>query len=78
MRTDSVCHAMNAYLNMIGELGDGPLLTLPERPLAERMALAAESASAGAADAGPGEEDGEERDEGAAGQSGPKDEAPDD
>lgn len=78
VRTDSVCHAMNAYLNMIGELGDGPLLTLPERPLAERIALAAEATSAGAADAGPAEEDGEESDEAAAGQSGSKDEAPDD
>ncbi|WP_437280349.1 D-glucuronyl C5-epimerase family protein [Sorangium sp. So ce375] len=66
VRTDSVCHAMNAYLNMIGELGDGPLLTLPERPLAERMALAAEAP--GAADAGLSEEEGEE----AAGQSRPK------
>jgi hypothetical protein len=66
VRTDSVCHAMNAYLNIIGELGDGPLVTLPERPLAERMALAAEAP--GAADAGLSEEEGEE----AAGQSRPK------
>lgn len=70
VRTDSVCHAMNAYLNMIGDLGDGPLLTLPERPLAERMALAAE-----AADAGLPEDEGEEA---AAGQSGPKGEDADD
>ncbi|XYI00211.1 D-glucuronyl C5-epimerase family protein [Sorangium sp. So ce1128] len=76
VRTDSVCHAMNAYLNMIGELGDGPLLTLPERPLAERMALAAETASAGAPDAGPSEEDGEGEEP--AGQSGPKGDDPDD
>jgi hypothetical protein len=68
VRTDSVCHAMNAYLNMIGELGDGPLLTLPEPPLAERMALAAEAP--GAADAGLPED--------AAGQSGPKGEDADD
>ncbi|WP_437328075.1 D-glucuronyl C5-epimerase family protein [Sorangium sp. So ce381] len=70
VRTDSVCHAMNAYLNMIGDLGDGPLLTLPERPLAERMALAAE-----AADAGLPEDEGEEA---AAGQSGPKGDDADD
>ncbi|KYG06781.1 terpene cyclase [Sorangium cellulosum] len=76
VRTDSVCHAMNAYLNMFGELGDGPLLTLPERPLAERMALAAEATSAGAADAGVAEEDGEENDDAAAGQSGPKGDDP--
>lgn len=78
VRTDSVCHAMNAYLNMIGELGDGPLLTLPERPLAERMALAAEATSAGAPDAGPSEEDGEDGEEPAAGRSGPKGDDPDD
>ncbi|XXX79313.1 terpene cyclase [Sorangium sp. So ce134] len=78
VRTDSVCHAMNAYLNMIGELGAGPLLALPERPLAERMALAAEAeaASAGAADAGLAEEDDEESDEPAAGQSGPRGDDP--
>ncbi|WP_437735607.1 D-glucuronyl C5-epimerase family protein [Sorangium sp. So ce1335] len=76
VRTDSVCHAMNAYLNMMGELGDGPLLTLPERPLAERMALAGEAT--GAASAELSEEDGEEDDEAAAGQSGPKGEDPDD
>lgn len=80
VRTDSVCHAMNAYLNMMGELGDGPLLTLPERPLAERMALGAEAA--GAASAGLSEEDAEEGaeagDEPAAGQSVPKGEEPDD
>ncbi|WP_437510909.1 D-glucuronyl C5-epimerase family protein [Sorangium sp. So ce1099] len=78
VRTDSVCHAMNAYLNMIGELGDGPLLTLPERPLAERMALAAEATSAGAPDAGPSEDDGEDGEEPAAGRSGPKGDDPDD
>lgn len=70
VRTDSVCHAMNAYLNMIGDLGDGPLLTLPERPLAERMALAAEAAGAGLPE--------DEREEAAAGQSGPKGDDADD
>ncbi|AUX20762.1 prenyltransferase UbiA [Sorangium cellulosum] len=82
VRTDSVCHAMNAYLNVVGELGDGPLLELPERPLAERMALAAEAADAAQA-AGVAEDEREERDEAAAGQpsrgpSGPRGEDPDD
>ncbi|WP_434046077.1 MULTISPECIES: D-glucuronyl C5-epimerase family protein [Sorangium] len=82
VRTDSVCHAMNAYLNMMSELGEGPLLTLPERPLADRMALAAGPGGAEAANAGlaaeDSAEDGEEGDEAAAGQSGPRSEDPDD
>lgn len=57
VRTDSVCHGMNAYLNMIGHLGDGTLLEVPEPPLAERL-----SASAAAAD--PADD---ERDDGPAG-----------
>ena len=56
VRTDSVCHAMNAYLHMIGHLGDGPLIEVPERPLADRLALGAEAATA----QGPADE---ERDE---------------
>lgn len=39
VRTDSVCHAMNAYVNMIEYLGDGPLVEVPEPPLAQRLAL---------------------------------------
>jgi hypothetical protein len=58
VRTDSVCHAMNAYLNLVDHLGEGPLVDLPERPLAQRLGLAGE---------GPGAADGEgaddERDE---------------
>lgn len=38
VRTDSVCHAMNAYVFMIDQLPDGVLVELPERPLAERLA----------------------------------------
>lgn len=57
VRTDSVCHGMNAYLNMIGHLGDGTLLEVPEPPLVERL-----SASAAAADAAD-----DERDDGPAG-----------
>jgi hypothetical protein len=58
VRTDSVCHAMNAYLNMLDHLGGGPLLELPERPLAERLA------------AGLGPSAADERDEGGAGEPG--------
>jgi hypothetical protein len=59
VRTDSVCHAMNAYLNMVGHLGEGALLTLPEPPLAARLHLAGEAAGS-AGEAGPEDE---ERDE---------------
>jgi hypothetical protein len=38
VRTDSVCHAMNAYVFMIDHLPDGVLIELPEPPLAERLA----------------------------------------
>ncbi len=37
VRTDSVCHAMNAYVSMIDQLPDGVLVELPEPPLAERL-----------------------------------------
>jgi hypothetical protein len=37
VRTDSVCHAMNAYVLMIDQLPDGVLVELPEPPLAERL-----------------------------------------
>ncbi|MCC6551833.1 MAG: terpene cyclase [Polyangiaceae bacterium] len=40
VRTDAVCHAMNAYLNVLGRLGGGKLLEVPERPLRERLAQA--------------------------------------
>lgn len=38
VRTDSVCHALNAYVLMIDHLPDGVLIELPEPPLAERLA----------------------------------------
>lgn len=39
VRTDSVCHAMNAYVFMVDHLPDGVLVALPEPPLAERLGL---------------------------------------
>lgn len=41
VRTDSVCHAMNAYVFMIDHLPDGVLVELPEPPLAERIEFVA-------------------------------------
>ncbi len=32
VRTDSVCHAVNAYLGIIDDLADGLLLSIPEEP----------------------------------------------
>ena len=32
VRTDSVCHALNAYVSIINDLEDGTLLTIPEEP----------------------------------------------
>jgi hypothetical protein len=40
VRTDSVCHAMNAYLNMLDYLGEGTLVHIPEPPLARALSLA--------------------------------------
>ncbi len=37
VRTDSVCHAMNAYVSMIDHLQDGILVDLPEPSLVERL-----------------------------------------
>lgn len=37
VRTDSVCHAMNAYVYMLDHLDEGVLIELPEPPLAERL-----------------------------------------
>jgi hypothetical protein len=37
VRTDSVCHAMNAYVFMIDHLPDDVLVELPEPPLTERL-----------------------------------------
>jgi rhamnogalacturonyl hydrolase YesR len=37
VRTDSVCHAMNAYVSMIDHMPDGVLVELPEPPLTERL-----------------------------------------
>jgi hypothetical protein len=39
VRTDSVCHAMNAFLNVLPHLPSGALLELPEKPLGERIAF---------------------------------------
>lgn len=39
VRTDSVCHGMNAYVAMIDHLPGGVLVELPEPPLAERLGL---------------------------------------
>ncbi|MGQ9546297.1 MAG: D-glucuronyl C5-epimerase family protein [Dehalococcoidia bacterium] len=33
VRTDSLCHALNAYVGIIGDLEDGTLLSLPEDPI---------------------------------------------
>jgi hypothetical protein len=43
VRTDSVCHAMNAYVFMVDHLADGVLVELPEPPLDERLGLAGRS-----------------------------------
>lgn len=59
VRTDSVCHAMNAYIHMLGHLGEGPLVELPERPLRQRLALDDEASSA-ARGPGPADEESEE------------------
>lgn len=37
VRTDAVCHAMNAYINMIDVLPEGTLSTIPEPSLAHRL-----------------------------------------
>jgi hypothetical protein len=39
VRTDSVCHAMNAYVFMIDHLPDGVLVELPEPPLPAALGL---------------------------------------
>jgi hypothetical protein len=33
VRTDSLCHALNAYIGMMNDWGDGTLLSLPEQPI---------------------------------------------
>ncbi len=35
VRTDSVCHAVNAYVGIINDLEDGLLLSIPEKPFEE-------------------------------------------
>jgi len=47
VRTDSVCHAMNAYVFMLDHLADGVLVELPEPPLAERLGLEGRSGRSG-------------------------------
>jgi hypothetical protein len=39
VRTDAVCHAMNAYMAMVDRLAPGPLLEIPEPPLLTRLVL---------------------------------------
>lgn len=39
VRTDSVCHAMNAYVYMIGHLDEGVLIDIPEPSLSERLTI---------------------------------------
>ena len=39
VRTDSVCHAMNAYVYMIDHLDDATLIDIPEPPLSERLTI---------------------------------------
>ncbi|WP_206079539.1 terpene cyclase [Polyangium spumosum] len=64
VRTDSVCHAMNAYINILPFLGDGALVELPEMPLAERLAFDAEADDKKAeAEDRAGGEDGSDTDE---------------
>lgn len=69
VRTDSVCHAMNAYVAMIDELPAGVLLELPEPPLAERLDLEDRARRLAdredeEADDGPGEDDEPDADDG--------------
>jgi rhamnogalacturonyl hydrolase YesR len=33
VRTDSLCHALNSYVGMMNDWGDGTLLSLPEQPI---------------------------------------------
>jgi hypothetical protein len=39
VRTDSVCHAMNAYVYMIDHLDDATLIDIPEPPLPARLTI---------------------------------------
>jgi hypothetical protein len=39
VRTDAVCHAMNAYLNMLEHMESGVLIAIPEAPVQEALAL---------------------------------------
>jgi hypothetical protein len=64
VRTDSVCHAMNAYVYMIDHLDEGVLVEVPEPPLAERLGLAgATSRRAGSGDAEAAPDEAGEADE---------------
>jgi hypothetical protein len=38
VRTDSICHALNAYVGIIDNLEDGLLLSVPEEPFEEILA----------------------------------------
>ena len=37
VRTDSVCHGINAYVNILKYLDDGTIISIPERPLKELL-----------------------------------------
>ncbi|WP_152629910.1 terpene cyclase [Haliangium ochraceum] len=72
VRTDSVCHAMNAYVYMFDHLDEGVLVELPEPPLSQR--LAAGDAAAPADGAATADDEGDE----AAAAAGDADESDDD
>jgi hypothetical protein len=63
VRTDSVCHAMNAYVYMIDHLDDAVLIDISEPPLPERLTIKdvkppdPDEATGGEADDEPSETD---------------------
>jgi hypothetical protein len=59
VRTDSVCHAMNAYVFMLDHLDGGVLVEVPEPPLAERLGLAGTASRPAGSDAEEAGPDGE-------------------
>lgn len=69
VRTDSVCHAMNAYVYMIDHLDDSRLIDIPEPPLSERLTIKDVKAPApdeAATGAGEGDDEPADTDEAAA------------
>jgi hypothetical protein len=70
VRTDSVCHAMNAYVYMIDHLAEGVLIDIPEPPLPERLTIKATKPSEpddGAPGAGEDDDESTDTDEPAPG-----------